>query len=59
MMRTCVPKGAEALGERTNIDPSDKKTGIQFHYDLQLANGAPVKRFDPTVENDPPTPDGP
>ena len=40
----------------TNTDPNPEKTGIQFRYDLQFATGGKVRRFDPTVENDPPTP---
>jgi hypothetical protein len=44
----------------TNIDTNSGKTGTQFHYNLQfVVTGSPsskILKFDPTVENDPPTP---
>jgi hypothetical protein len=40
-----------------NTDPGSKKTGTQFRYNIALSDpSGKTLKFDPVVENDPPTP---
>src|SRR4051794_31170242 len=50
-------KHGECQLSMKNMDPSSKKTGTQFHYNVVLSGpSGKTLKFDPTVENDPPTP---